>query len=835
MSKNKKEKTVVKRTGNPVQSFLDKIPLKYKDIIALVVIMIPLLIYYVPYEANNVRPLGSDYLSIIGQTHLWKTWQDATGNTVLWNPNIFMGEPIYPHITPKIIMPDTLLIYFGKLFYWVFWYLFLGGAGIYFLLRYKKIPWFLALVPSVVFVLLPDWQALVGAGHFSKLRAIMILPWFVLSFDYFISKLNWFSAGLFALAFAMLNRTHHFQIVFYGILLVFFLYVYPTVKLLLDKKYKDFAHLVVMFSVALGLTFMTAAQPLFTTNEYAKFSTRGGNPLKLGKEAETAKKSGGVSFEYATKWSFAPSEILDFFIPHFSGGLQGEIYDGDKYPQLRGQQVPGYWGKKPFNGNYATMGAILFIFAIFGLIFNRKNHFVVALSVFIVFSLLLSFGRHFPALYKLFYYYFPYFSKFRAPSMFVNITFMATLILSGFGLKSFFEIDFKKNYKIIFGVIGAFILLALYVYFASASFANATAIEKTRYNPQTLEVIKSIRQEFLERDTLLLLWILIFFGVATAFFYLGKIKRDVMWLLVFVLAVFEIYGISYRAYSQIKTDNPDLLEKTEFRQTPITKVLTSDDKLSRAIVLGRDFTSNHYAYFYPLITGYSAIKLQAIQDLFDHALFGAPTPSGVNWNLVSALSGKYVIVNSPVSEPFLKRLAEDNSRKEILYLNTNAAPKAYFVKNLVRKNSPENVVLAMNKPDFNYSIALTTANIGADTLKFTAEGKINITKYEPNTLEISTDSPSRQFLAIAEMYYPVGWNVEIDGKPEKLYRINHVMRGVFVPQGKHKIVLEFAPSSYYASVTAVWIGNLIMLALILVFGYFDFIKKEKIHLRKRND
>ena len=85
------------------------------------------------------------------------------------------------------------------------------------------------------------------------------------------------------------------------------------------------------------------------------------------------------------------------------------------------------------------------------------------------------------------------------------------------------------------------------------------------------------------------------------------------------------------------------------------------------------------------------------------------------------------------------------------------------------------------------------------------------------------------------MYYPVGWNVEIDGKPEKLYRINHVMRGVFVPQGKHKIVLEFAPSSYYASVTAVWIGNLIMLALILVFGYFDFIKKEKIHLRKRND
>ena len=75
------------------------------------------------------------------------------------------------------------------------------------------------------------------------------------------------------------------------------------------------------------------------------------------------KKASGVDFNYATQWSFSPNELLDFFIPHFSGGISTETYDGKEYPQIKGRQIPGYWGEKPFNGNYANMGMILFLFA----------------------------------------------------------------------------------------------------------------------------------------------------------------------------------------------------------------------------------------------------------------------------------------------------------------------------------------------------------------------------------------------------------------------------------------------------------------------------------------
>ncbi len=67
--------------------------------------------------------------------------------------------------------------------------------------------------------------------------------------------------------------------------------------------------------------------------------------VQIGESAQSAKKASGVDFNYATQWSFSPNELLDFFIPHFSGGISTEIYDGKDYPQIKGRQIPGYWGK----------------------------------------------------------------------------------------------------------------------------------------------------------------------------------------------------------------------------------------------------------------------------------------------------------------------------------------------------------------------------------------------------------------------------------------------------------------------------------------------------------
>ena len=71
-------------------------------------------------------------------------------------------------------------------------------------------------------------------------------------------------------------------------MVLFFLYVYPTILLFIKKEFKQAGNLVLKFIVALTLTFLTSAQPLITTNEYAKYSIRGGNPVQIGEQAQSA-------------------------------------------------------------------------------------------------------------------------------------------------------------------------------------------------------------------------------------------------------------------------------------------------------------------------------------------------------------------------------------------------------------------------------------------------------------------------------------------------------------------------------------------------------------------
>jgi hypothetical protein len=823
MSKKKKQHAAEER-----KDLLESISERKKNLIALIVILIPLLYFYLPWQLDGMRPVGTDYLANKGQTHLWVEWQKQHGETVLWNPNIFCGEPIYAHRTPQIIDAITILKYLGKIFYWVFWQMLVGALGVYFLLRYKKIPWYLALIAAVGFVLLPDWMALVGEGHNSKLRAIMSLPWLVLSFEYLFEKKSWLAAGLFALAFSWINRTHHFQIVFYGILLLFFLYIYPTLELLIKKRFADFGNLLLKFGVALVLVFMMSAQPLFTTSEYAKYSTRGGNPVKLGKEAQTARKAGGVSFDYATQWSFSPNELLSFFIPHFRGGVQAETYDETLYPQLRGRQVPGYWGEKPFNGNYASLSMILFLFALIGAIFYRRDKFVLAMSLFVIFTILLSFGRHFPSLYGLFFYHLPYFSKFRAPSMILNITFIVILWLSVYGLKAVIFEAKKEHFRWILGVFIAGLLILVMVFFYRGSYAYSTPLEVHRYDVNTLAVIKNIRQEFLLADLKKEFIYVVLASVALLAFLFKKLKKEHFVGLVLLLASFEIFGITNRAYKSINLNNPEQLENTEFRRTPISAVLSGDKSNMRAIVLGREFTSNHYAYYYPLITGYSAIKLQAIQDIFDHNLYAGNSPDRINWKVVNMLSGKYVISSSPLRSLQLNKLAEDKSRGEILYLNPSALPKAYFVKALRKFETPEALVLFMNKTAFEpANMALTVSPKDTATEYFTGKGSVRLLSYNPNDLSFEVETDSAQFLAIAEMYYPKGWTANIDGKKTPLLRINHVMRGVRIHPGKHVLALTFQPRTYFVSVSLVWLGNIATLLLVVVALYFELKRRSK--------
>jgi len=811
MAKKKTTKEVLKET----KDILENLKTYQKYLILLVLLLIPIFSFMSPYILEGKIPVGSDIVGSKGNTNLIIQYEEQTGETALWNPSLFSGMPFYNRKSPTTLHIDSLISFLGKIIYHFFWYFLLGGLGLYLYLHQKKIPWYIAAMVAVAFIALPDWQAMLNAGHFSKIRAIMVLPWLLFTFDYFLEKKNWLSAGLFALAFSWLVRTHHFQIVFYGIMLLLFLYIYQFIKILLEKKYKEFSGLIIKFAVAVALTIMTAAQPMLATYEYADYSTRGGNPVQLGEESQSAARTGGVSFEYATRWSLAPREFIDFFIPRFTGGAQAEVYDGDKFPQLVGQQVPGYWGEMPFTESYSSMGIILFLFALFGFIYYRKNPFVIALGIFIVFSILLALGRHFPFLYNLFYEYMPFFSKFRVPVMFAHITFIATFILGAFGLKAFFNQIEKKDYKILYTIFGGGIVFLLYILMSKGSYDYISANEVGRYNQQTLDIIKQIRMEFLTTDTIRVLILVGLTSLVTIGYLFKKINKTITITAILILVSFEIFSITSRQVSHANLIKEAQLEATAFRETQITNTLKSKSDDMRALVISNDFQSNYYAYFYPTINGYSAIKLQVIQDIIDHNLFKFPTQDRLNWNVINMLNGKYIISSNPLNYPFLRKVTEAQERNEILYENLNVQPKAWFVKEIKTFDSPENLVLFMNGFEFDPDSLALLVNPSLETQIFSGKRSVDVVEYTPNKIKLNIDTDSEQFLVLSEVYYPKGWQAKTsNGEELMIEKTNHILRGVKVPEGNYQITFSFEPETYYTSMSIVWVGNIIILLLI---------------------
>ncbi|MEA3500912.1 MAG: hypothetical protein U9R41_07845 [Candidatus Marinimicrobia bacterium] len=818
--------------GNNKSNILDKVKNKNAIIISIVVIIIPLFYFFAPMIFDNLRPIGVDSIAASGSSHLVSEWQKETGKTALWNPNKFGGMPIYPRKTPRLIHLDTLISYLGRIIYTYFLYFLVGGLGMFFLLKYKKIPWYLSLIIAVGFILLPQWQALLHVGHFRKIRAFMIVPWMILSFHYFFDKKSWFGMAFFALIFSWIIRTQHFQVIFYSIMILFFLFIYPFIRILIEKKFKEAGNLFLKFIVAIVLTIIIAAQPFLSIKEYTPYSTRGGNAVKIGQEQKSSEKAKGVSFDYATRWSLSPKETMTFFIPRFFGGISGEEYSGKKYPQLKGRKVPGYWGDMPFTQSYETMGMILFLFAIIGFVVYRKERFVKGLACFIIFSLLLSFGRHFAVFYKLFFYYMPYFSKFRAPMMMTSMTFISTFIMAGYGLKALIFKLKEKDMKWVLGVFGAGFGLVLLLLLFSNSYSYMKATEIGKYSGDQLAMIKNIRKEMLVRDAVKLLILLTIVGGSIWAFLSKKIKEPGLVVIIFAAVFFELFLITNHAYKMIPLHNRKRLERKVFVDSDITRFLGSQPKTSRAMVFGKD--SNYYGYYYPLLSGYSAIKMQNIQDIREHCLYNAKTENRINWNVINMLNGKWIIAGGRIDESFLSPIAGDEVRKEIMYENKNALPKAWFVQNIKSFESDKSIIKYMNKKGFtpqNEALILNDENQEIQN-QYSGDGEIEFIDHNPNMLKFNIKSDQKQFMVLSEIYYPIGWTAKIGKDELPIIKTNFLLRGFEVPAGENDLTVEFRPKTYLRNLKIIWVGNIIII-LILLSASYPKVKKYVINFKKK--
>ncbi|MDO9547962.1 MAG: hypothetical protein Q7J65_03230 [Candidatus Marinimicrobia bacterium] len=373
------------------------------------------------------------------------------------------------------------------------------------------------------------------------------------------------------------------------------------------------------------------------------------------------------------------------------------------------------------------------------------------------------------------------------------------IILCMYGLKALISDFTLKKYKSVLIISGVFFLIGL-IPILNPGILSYTSAGDAQYasKPDILDMLKTARMEMMVQDTTRMLVIIaVFIGIFSAF-YFKKINRDLLVVGVILLISVDMISVSYRFIKHAKLVRPDRIEQQYFKPTKTDQILAKDTDYYRILALGGLFQSNDLAYRHQIIGGYSAIKPQLIQDIIDNNLYTDNPKAPVNWNVVNMLNGRYILSPAQLQYPGLAILDVDQNRRTILYRNDNSLPRAYFVKSVKVILSEKELVEYLNNPNFDPSkMALTTEK--PEQQDFNTDATVSITNYTPNQIDLTAMCQDTSFLVLSEAYYPVGWKALIDKNPTHIYQVNHLLRGIVVPPGDHKISFQFAPRSYYRS------------------------------------
>ncbi len=857
MAKAKKE-TKIQKTVKP--NFFNKfkldeiIPAKYHILFAALVILILFLIFLNPmYFGGKTFQSGDIIASESAKPYVLK---DREGFS-LWNPHIFCGMPAYSLGTEQtwfnfIYMAFSLvrkvfnMISSVEYATWGF-YLIILGITSFLLMRHISKNTLVSLFTAIATSFSTGIIVFLYIGHVTKLTSLCMYPLIFLILMKFEEKIKIIYALSLIIIVQLFIQGFHVQIIFYTLFAVAIYYIFFYVRALVKKEKERGGKLIrsaLVFVAVSLIALLISADNLTQIYEYTPFSTRGGKSIT---ETATGKAEQSESqyYEYHTSWSFSPEEVMTFIIPSFYG-FGNSTYKGP-LTQNQEYEVNTYFGQMPFVDVAMYMGVLVFFLALFAIVTCWKEPFVQFLTILSGIALFISFGKNLSILFDLMFYYFPYFDKFRVPSMILVLVQLSFPVLAGYGIMkiiSLRESNDKKALSILkysaYVFSGIFILSlianqALSNWFVSRVNDHAATLQAS--NPQYAQYFQAFAEYMAEMFTN---DFLIAFGILAAAFWAGliyvnkKLSADIFVFALIIFTTIDLWRIDARGAKY--HDNPEI--KNQFQTPDYVKAIKGqeDKEPFRMLNLKQDGTlgsfkqnSNFNAYFLlEDLYGYSGIKPRTYQDVMD-------VVGPVNPTLWRMLGVKYIVTDQVYPMAGLNPIY--NGEKTVVSRNDNALPRAYFVDAVETKSNLE-ALNSIKENSFDpKEVAFVSKQLLVDKPDSTAYSKV--VKYTDEHLHLDVNASGNNFMFFGSTYFsghadyklfkiPTGWKAFVDDKETEIYQTNHGFMGIVVPKGKHKIEFSYAPTSFYASKYIVLILSSASL-VGLILGVFVERKKKTVN------
>lgn len=757
------------------------------------------------------------------------------GETILWTNQIHGGMPAFQIWAPY---PNNITTWLVKGINYSFpqpvgtvLVLLLGSYFLFCVLQLN--PW-LSAAGAIAFTFSSYNIILFGAGHANQVAAISFFAPVIAGILLIFRGKYIYGAAVMALFLALEIRANHIQMTYYLFLAILILVGMECYHALKSKQTKAFFKAAGFAFVAGLLALAVNTSSLWSTYEYSTETIRGHANLTQ----KVAKTSTGLSREYAYQWSQGVEECITFLIPNaFGGSSRGNSVehtnvvktltetgaDASQADYLSKSLMPFYWGEKPFTEGSFYFGAVICFLFVLGL-FIVKNHIKWWLLSVVVLTMLLSFGKNMPLVSDIFFYYAPFYNKFRAVESILAVAGLCFPILAVLAVNELFVNKDKKElfkqtklaFYLTFGLSLLIVILpTLFLSFKSSDHEAVVAqfTETLKMDQATGNAIGNAfvadRKAAAQSDAMRsCLFILIAFAGIWAFLK-DKLNFNMLSIAFLFLILVDLWGVDKRYLNKDTFMAKQDTEKPQFRE--VDRFIDQDkDPDFKVIDLTQSIMNDATTpYFHKSIGGYSAVRLKRFDEVIETHF-----KKTINLNILGMMNTKYLISTDP------------NSPKLIAQLNPDVCGHAWFVNKIqyVPNADLEMAAIGTFKPKETVVIDQQYKSLVKEQQLSTTppSGTIKLSSYFPDRMVYESSSTQANIAVFSEIYYNKGWKMFIDNVEQPYFRANYLLRAAHIPAGTHQIEFVFHPASYYTGEIISLIASIILVIGLLAAAYFGY-------------
>jgi hypothetical protein len=173
--------------------------------------------------------------------------------------------------------------------------------------------------------------------------------------------------------------------------------------------------------------------------------------------------------------------------------------------------------------------------------------------------------------------------------------------------------------------------------------------------------------------------------------------------------------------------------------------------------------------------------------------------------ILDMLGVRYLIHRRPPPAGFPVLIHEDDYW---IVENRRALPRVFVPQRVTALGNHAAMYSRLAQPDFD----ARQESYVEQPLDITAvvEGEATIVSEDARHGEVEATMQTAGLVVLADSWHP-GWQATLDGQVADVLRVNTLLRGIFTPPGRHRIVFSYRPASFR-------IGLLLMYAAIVAIG-----------------